>query len=381
MKKILILAFFSLLLCLSLSADLLTAYKKGVIKIVPDPNFGAKTTWDMLFKAGFDKRITFLPDGSFFRTAYMDGKIYKFDTNGDKVAEFGRKGQGPGDLNGPVHLDVLDDKYLIIYEDGNRRLSQFDLDGKFIKTAKIESPGISMTAPVVSLLALKANKIAIVAQDQKSNFWVKNFRVLIKDMGTGAEKEIASFTDEKPQSPIFIKLGQFDGAVYLAKVGGNKLLIAYSKSPEIALYSFDGEKKSSFNIGLERVKIGFDHLEYVQQPEKMDTKEREGYEKVILANKDRIRLPEFHPYYLGLTVDPEDHILLFLNNLAKKTRDIAFQAYSLDGKLLATTKIDPGEYKLFDPSILYFHKYFLYASLEKTNGDGSQFLARIKIAD
>ncbi|MCX6563280.1 MAG: hypothetical protein NTU60_06710, partial [Candidatus Aminicenantes bacterium] len=83
----------------------------------------------------------------------------------------------------------------------------------------------------------------------------------------------------------------------------------------------------------------------------------------------------------GLTVDPEDHILLFINNLAKKTRDIAFQVYSIDGASLATTKIDPGEYKLLDPSILYLYKYFLYASLEKTSGDGSQFLARIKIAD
>lgn len=380
MRKLLILAGFSLLLCLSLSADLLTTYKKGVIKIAPDPAFGAKTTWDMLFKAGFDKQIAFLPDGSFFRTAYMDGKVYTFDANGEKVAEFGRKGQGPGDLNGPAHLDVLDGKYLIIYEDGNRRLSQFELNGKFVRTMKIESQEISMAAPVVSLLALTDSKIAIVAQDQKSTFWAKIFRVLIKDMETGAEKEIASFTDAKPQSPIFLKLDQFDGAVYLGKVGGNRLLIAYSKSPEIAFYSFSGEKISSFNVGPERMKIDFEHLEFVMGPDKMDKKEREGYEKVILANKDRIRLPEFHPNYLGLAVDPEDHILLFINNLAKKTRDIAWQVYTADGALIATAKIDPGEYKLLDPSILYFHKNFLYVSLEKKNGDGSQFLARVKIA-
>jgi hypothetical protein len=36
---------------------------------------------------------------------------------------------------------------------------------------------------------------------------------------------------------------------------------------------------------------------------------------------------------------------------------------------------------LLHPWSLYFHKNFLYAALEKTNDDGSQFLARVKIAD
>jgi hypothetical protein len=381
MKKRLIFISLVLITCSCLSADLLTAYKKGEIKIAPDPNFGANTIWDMLFKAEYDKRISFLPDGSFFRTAYMDGKVYRFNDRGDKVAEIGQKGQGPGDLSMPVFLDILDGKYLIVYEEGNRRFSQFELDGKFMKTAKIESQGISMSAPLATMVALQDNKVALVAQDQKSTFWLKLFRVLIKDMVTGAEKDIAAFTDEKPQSPIFIRLNEFDGTVYIAMVGGNKLLIAYSKSPEIALYSFGGEKLSSFNIGIEREKIAFDHLEYVMKPDKMDKTEREGYEKVIVANRDRIRLPEFHPYYLGLTVDPEDHILLYLNNIAKKTQDIAFQAYSTDGKLLATTKINPGDYQVLNPYFLHFSRNYLYAALEKKGGDGTQFLARIKIGN
>jgi hypothetical protein len=117
------------------------------------------------------------------------------------------------------------------------------------------------------------------------------------------------------------------------------------------------------------------------KPDKMDKTEREGYEKVIVANRDRIRLPEFHPYYLGLTVDPEDHILLYLNNIAKKTQDIAFQAYSTDGKLLATTKINPGDYQVLNPYFLHFSRNYLYAALEKKGGDGTQFLARIKIGN
>ncbi len=382
MKKALFVVFLAFFIAPGAPADLLTAYKKGEIKLVPDPSFGVKTSWDMMFKATFDKQMAFLPDGSFFKLAYADAVVYRFDAAGAKIAEFGRRmGQGPGDLNGPVRFDILDGKSLVIYEEGNRRLSQFGLDGQFMKTAKIESPDISASEPVIALAALKDGKIALVSKDQSSTPWVKKLRVLIKDMATGTEKDIASFTDEKPQSPIFMRIDPFDGAVYLARAGSDRLLVSYSKSPEIAFYSFDGKKLSSFNIGIERVPIGFDHLEYVQKPDPKDAKAMYGYQKVIVANRDKIRLPEFHPYYLGLGIDPDGRIILVSNNLARKTKEISWLVYSPDGKPLATVKLDPGEFEIVHPYIVNVHGDSLYALLARPDADGTQFLARIKIAD
>jgi hypothetical protein len=200
-------------------------------------------------------------------------------------------------------------------------------------------------------------------------------------MATGQENEIASFTDEKPQSPIVMRIDSFDGAVYLARAGSDRLLVAYSKSPEIAFYSFAGKKLSSFDIGIERVPIGFDHLEYLQKPDPKNVKEMEGYQKVIVANRDKIRLPEFHPYYLGLAVDPDGRIILVSNNLAKKTKDVAWRVYSPDGKSLATVKIDPGEFEIVHPYVVNIHGNSLYTMLARSDADGTQFLARIKIAD
>ena len=112
----------------------------------------------------------------------------------------------------------------------------------------------------------------------------------------------------------------------------------------------------------------------------MSKTEQEGYEKVIVSNKDRIRLPEFHQYYLGLTVDSERHILLYLNGLAKKTREITFQVYSVAGELLATTKVNQAEYKVISPYSMSFQKNFIFVTLEKRDAEGTQFLARIKIS-
>lgn len=374
MKRILVFIGALLILCSGLYPDLIAAYKKGEIKLVPDPNFGTKTEWDMLFRAEQDKNLAFLPDGSFFRTASKDGKVYRFNNKGEKIAEFGRNGQGPGDLLNPLDVDILDGRYVVVNDSGNRRISIFDLGGKYINATKAD-------CQIFCLVALQDNKVALVAQDQKSTFWLKQYRVLIKDLETGGEKEVATFTDEKPQSPIFIKLDQFDGTVHIARIGKDKFLAAFSKSPEITLYSFSGEKLSSFTVGIEREKISWDHLVYVMQPEAMGKTEREGYEKVIVSNKDKIRLPEYHQYYLGLTIDSESHILLYLNGIAKKTRAVAFQVYSVAGELLATTKVNQAEYKSVNPYSLCFHKNFVFTTLEKKDAEGTQFLARIKIAD
>jgi WD40 repeat protein len=363
-----------LILWSGLYTDQLAAYKKGEIKLFPDPNFGTNTEWDMLFRAEQDKSVAFLPDGSFFRTASKDGKVYKFNEKGEKTVEFGHNGQGPGDLQNPIGVDILDARYVVVNDSGNRRISIFDLGGKYIKAVKADYP-------IFCLVALQDNKIALVAQDQKSTLWRQQYLVLIKDLETGREKEVATFTDEKPQSPILLKLYPFDGSVHIARVGRDKFLAAYSKSPEVTLYAFSGEKLSSFNVGGEREKITWDHLIYLMQPESMSKTERERYEKVIVSNKDRIRLPEYHQYYLGLTVDSESHILFYLNSLAKKTHEVAFQVYSVAGELLATTKINQAEYKVVNPYSMYFHKNFVFATLEKKDVEGTQFLARIKIAD
>jgi hypothetical protein len=75
----------------------------------------------------------------------------------------------------------------------------------------------------------------------------------------------------------------------------------------------------------------------------------------------------------------EYYLLLYLNNIAKKTQDIAFQAYSTDGKLLATIKINPGDYQVLNPYFLNFSRNYLYTTLEKKGGDGSQFFARVNL--
>jgi WD40 repeat protein len=373
MKKPIALTALIGAICLTAAfADLLTAYHAGEIRLVADSGFGGKTAWDMLFQPADDRSIAFLPDGSFYRAASKDSRIYKFNAAGEKVLEFGTKGQGPGDLMSPNGLDILDDKMLVVNDSGNKRLSLFDLTGKFIKSVKTNDSA-------TSLVALRHGKVALVTSpvgQSPANSVVWRNGVVLKDLETGVETELASFEDSQPRSEFFIRVPLYIGSAQIVRLGSDTLVVGYTKSPDIAIYSADGAKLSSFALKLERLKITFDHLLYINDSSSDTEKNKEMGRKIFTMNKEKIGFPEFHPYYSDLAIDSDGHILVYMNGLAKMTRDVAFLVYSIDGKLLATVKVDPGDY---EPAVIRrFYKNFGFATLTTKDG-ASSLLARIKI--
>ena len=136
-----------------LSAGLIDLYKKGTIKLTNSPGYGKDTDWESMFYRK-SKFITGSADGSIFISKTFEHSIYKFGPAGKYLKKFGREGQGPGDLYYPQNLSILDGKYLVIAEyQGNRQISLFDLQGKYIKKLKTEYLAYHP-------IALKDNKIA-----------------------------------------------------------------------------------------------------------------------------------------------------------------------------------------------------------------------------
>ena len=351
------------------------AGNSGTVRIVADPEFGAGTEWDALFKASIDTWTAFLPDGSFFRTAAADGLVHKFDARGNLVKSFGRKGQGPGDLQMPGALDVLDAKILVVNDAGNRRLSLFDLDGNFLRTVKMGEGGVS-TSSVLTLAALGGTKIVCAVYEGLEgppDVIAARYRVLIKDLADGRETELAFFDWEKPRSKFMVRVIPWEPAVFLAKAGPDKVLVACSGTPEIALFSFSGEKRSSFKLDIERTRITWKHLEFVMNADK-DPKNM-GF---LAKNKADIKLIEYLPYFARLALDADGHILVYDQNGARFIREASFKTYATDGRLLASVKIDPGDYEPVMP--VHFWKDFAYAYLTKSGDEGAFVFARFKFA-
>ncbi len=375
MKKISITLALILSINFSVSADLTDTYKRGKITVIPESEFGTKTNWDILFR-DVDQRFAFLPDGSFFRSASGNHKIYKFDEQGNLLFEFGQYGQGPGDLNSPGDLSILDEKYLVVQEYAlSRRISIFNLEGKLVKLLKINYHSNSC-------VSLKDNKIAIVAGssgpgERKVTRSIVD-KVFIKDIWTGKEINVASFTQEMMKSKLTPM--HYYGRVYISKIDSDKLLVAFSGNPEINIYSLNGEKLFSFKlINLEKKEVKKSDIDHLLDKTIENERTEQGKElmrQFIKMNRDKMSFPKSFPYYYKVAVDSEDNILVFLNNWIDDSA-VTFQVYSKDGRYICQTQVNPGNFKPVYPE--NFHKNFLYATLKTSSGDDSPFLARIKL--
>ena len=105
----------------------------AVLKITAPPEAG--------FKSPNEWRITAAlptPDGSIFiANGYGDSRIFRFDKNGNYKASYSEKGNGEGQLNCShgLSLDIrYDQPLLLVCDRENRRLSHFDLDGRYVRT-------------------------------------------------------------------------------------------------------------------------------------------------------------------------------------------------------------------------------------------------------
>lgn len=191
--KRLILFFFLLSFHGFLFADLIDVYKKGEIKIVPEPEFGKNTNWDLLLYKGI-RSISFTPDGSFFVSGRGLNKIFKFDSNGNLIKSFGKKGQGPGDFVSPRCLSILDDKYLLVGFSDTPDISIYSIDGIKLSSFKIEFERRKVTED------MKKRFIKMLAEEgpneisNKKNF-MKNLKPVIFPKYTPYYSEIKVDSD------------------------------------------------------------------------------------------------------------------------------------------------------------------------------------------
>jgi len=65
--------------------------------------------------------------------------FYVFSHNGKFIRKIGRVGQGPGDMLIPTYFDVDANGDIYVYEHGNKRISIFAKNGKFINSFRVGS--------------------------------------------------------------------------------------------------------------------------------------------------------------------------------------------------------------------------------------------------
>lgn len=336
-------------------------YKSGPVTLVPDPAFGRTMDWSaFLFES--TKDIAVADDGTIFMANIREHTIHKFDASGRKVLTFGRRGQGPGDLESPNSPSLLDGKYLVVGEYALRhRISLFDLDGRFYKVIKTQRP-------VYDVVALGGTKIAYLtrqferqgADRRKPGVQAipQSIRIMILDIATAAETVI--LTRSLSYKSIMLSAGgslsfgdDLIGDIYLARTADGNLAVADSASAQVDIYDAQGRRVRSFHLKTAPRPVT---PEYIARYKKVQIDELKSESDPMPRRQEIIKeienldfSPLFErilPYFIDLTTDADGNFLLFRLAEVPGKAGLAFCAYSPRGEFIAETRLDPGGFSI-----------------------------------
>jgi len=361
-KKNILFVFIFLLICCFLSGNLTDFYKRGLIKLEADPNFGRETDWNtLLYDFRFD--LLYSPQGDLFVAFSPNHCIYKFSPEGKYVAEFGQKGQGPGDFYYPGDLSILDGRHLVVGEYASmRRISLFDFDGNFIKLLKTDNSSFSP-------IALKNGKIAYTTHKYgpRENFSQKfSTVIIIKDVKTGREKAIDEINRERKHTILeggirFVSVVE-SGEVIITQTKDGNLLVGLTTSPELKIYSPEGELLQAFRLKMDPLPVTRNYIRKYKESIIRNWEEQKFNQRMIEAVKksslDNL-FDEYAPYYKEILVDSEGNILIFKYTNCFGACSEIFQVYSIDGQYICDVTIESG---IFDFQIDRRFKNIVFTS-------------------
>lgn len=87
---------------------------------------------------------------------YTNGKVYRIGSDGKVLWDWGRKGEGPGEIMNVRALDVQGDGTVVLMDSGNRRLVTLDASGQ-----QVGEVSLTGTRTVESMAVLSDGRIAL----------------------------------------------------------------------------------------------------------------------------------------------------------------------------------------------------------------------------
>jgi len=174
-------------------------------------------------------------------------KVKVFDKYGKFLRAFGKKGQGPGEIDRPTRMEMTKDSRLVLADMGNNKLVSFELDGSLAK----ELP----TGKNWALARLKFDsKGSIYAETRtfEETKWTSELKKFDPELNLLAT--FASFEEKRPD-PLLI---QAFSRVYSLETRSDDLLVwTIARGDEYEFSVCDGTGKiiKRFNRAYEPVKI------------------------------------------------------------------------------------------------------------------------------
>jgi len=235
----------------------------------------------------------------YFRlSSSSENYIYKFDDKGDFLFSFGRKGQGPGELESPRYLRVNKLDQIVVSDNRRNKLLLFEKNGDFIK-------GISL-APNYQIATL-----------------IEKGKILVMKRSFNQEEGKFDF----PVICLYLDYNVWKISRALIYVGN------YGQGYEFLIYDTEGNLSRKIRKEYHKVKVPDQVKDKIVNwlSENFDS-----FEKV----KNKIYFPEFYPPFQFFFLDEKGRLYVMTYERGKSPNGFLYDIFNPDGLFIGRIELD-----------------------------------------
>jgi len=276
-------------------------------------------------KADRDGNILVLDSGNF--------RVQVFDKTGHFIRTFGRQGQGPGEFQLPVamELDAATDR-IIIRDVASQGLCVFEKEGRFLHTIRVS--GCRDFVPLESgaiLAVVETSDDAKLTSQTSLSYLDQNGKV--KAIIETAPMNL--FMQHEGEGTLAVSTGH-EFSLFLSRIGGGACVYGYSKNYTLTIIDQTGKVVRRF--------------------------EKEGPKPAFTAEElksfKRIPVPEQKPFFYALLADSVGRIYIrrvsiedILGRGPVDLKPVEAEVFSKDGYYLFNTTLPPNTGQITDGMI------------------------------
>jgi hypothetical protein len=246
-------------------------------------------------------------DGRIYVFDFKEANVKVFDSNGNYIRTFGKKGQGPGELNLPLAMSITSQNEIVV-EDFRNKLVCFSSEGEFIKSIPITKLGVS---GVVMDSQGNIVGLGIVREKEDPRYEVKKFDSDLNYLHSLGSSPLPSATPGG--------FNPFRGVIRYNLYSADQIICGYPEKYEIKIYDNTGELKKT-------IMKDYDPVEITEEEIKEQT---EGMPPDI-----KISISKYHPAYRRFSADDEGRIFVRTYERIEEAEGYYYDVFDAEGRFI-----------------------------------------------
>jgi hypothetical protein len=275
-----------------------------------------------------------------------NSNIRVYDKNGTYVKTIGKKGEGPGEMVGPIGIQITPQNEIMVNSGRRRRLIFFSLIGEFLRQ------DILTNLPTSPRLKVDSNGDFIVKYPIRRAIFRETLRKFNSD-----QEQILTIAEVETNPDLFYF--RFISGILFDVTEGDNIVFGVNKNYELRIINQRGEL-------IRRIIKDYNPVEVTEEEKKMMLKTDKN------PSEMEVKFPKFYHPIADISVDEEGKIFVRTNERAGAENSFFYDIFDAEGKYIARFPL-----KTIEKIPLVWKKNKLYSVEE--DKEGYLFVKRYKV--